>query len=126
MPGPSLPASDLERSCAVRLLGMFLLAASAGCARTVDAPRAQALVRPGAAISLDGRLSQYDTVSENVGRNTWLRRTIKPGNDRFVAWNPGLAAHRHPSPGEHHSPERPGRGRPRLDVSSLKGRGETS
>jgi hypothetical protein len=30
---------------------------------------------------------QYDTDSENVGTNTRLRWTIKPGNDLFVVWN---------------------------------------
>jgi hypothetical protein len=30
---------------------------------------------------------QYDTESENVGTNTRLRWTIKPGNDLFIVWN---------------------------------------
>jgi hypothetical protein len=30
---------------------------------------------------------QYDTDSEDVGTNTRLRWTIKPGNDLFVVWN---------------------------------------
>lgn len=30
---------------------------------------------------------QYDTDSQNVGTNTRLRWTIKPGNDLFVVWN---------------------------------------
>ena len=30
---------------------------------------------------------QYDTDSHNVGSNTRLRWTIKPGNDLFVVWN---------------------------------------
>lgn len=30
---------------------------------------------------------QYDTESQNVGANTRLRWTIKPGNDLFVVWN---------------------------------------
>jgi hypothetical protein len=32
---------------------------------------------------------QYDTVSQNVGTNTRLRWTIKPGNDLFLVWNRG-------------------------------------
>jgi hypothetical protein len=32
---------------------------------------------------------QYDTESENVGTNTRLRWTIKPGNDLFLVWNRG-------------------------------------
>lgn len=32
---------------------------------------------------------QYDTDSHNVGTNTRLRWTIKPGNDLFVVWNHG-------------------------------------
>ena len=32
---------------------------------------------------------QYDTESQNVGTNTRLRWTIKPGNDLFVVWNRG-------------------------------------
>ena len=32
---------------------------------------------------------QYDTVSQNIGTNTRLRWTIKPGNDLFVVWNRG-------------------------------------
>jgi len=32
---------------------------------------------------------QYDTESENVGTNTRLRWTIRPGNDLFVVWNRG-------------------------------------
>jgi len=32
---------------------------------------------------------QYDTESENIGTNTRLRWTIKPGNDLFVVWNRG-------------------------------------
>ena len=32
---------------------------------------------------------QYDTDSQNVGSNTRLRWTIKPGNDLFVVWNRG-------------------------------------
>jgi hypothetical protein len=30
---------------------------------------------------------QYDTESQNVGTNTRLRWTVKPGNDLFVVWN---------------------------------------
>lgn len=30
---------------------------------------------------------QYDTDSQNVGTNTRLRWTIKPGNDLFIVWN---------------------------------------
>lgn len=30
---------------------------------------------------------QYDTESQNVGSNTRLRWTIKPGNDLFIVWN---------------------------------------
>lgn len=30
---------------------------------------------------------QYDTESENVGANTRLRWTLKPGNDLFLVWN---------------------------------------
>ena len=36
---------------------------------------------------------QYDTGSENIGTNTRLRWTIRPGDDLFVVWKPGLAAH---------------------------------
>jgi hypothetical protein len=32
---------------------------------------------------------QYDTGSQNVGTNTRLRWTIKPGNDLFIVWNRG-------------------------------------
>jgi hypothetical protein len=32
---------------------------------------------------------QYDTGSQNVGTNTRLRWTIRPGNDLFVVWNRG-------------------------------------
>jgi hypothetical protein len=32
---------------------------------------------------------QYDTASQNVGTNTRLRWTIKPGNDLFIVWNRG-------------------------------------
>ncbi len=32
---------------------------------------------------------QYDTESQNVGTNTRLRWTIKPGNDLFIVWNHG-------------------------------------
>lgn len=32
---------------------------------------------------------QYDTESQNVGVNTRLRWTIRPGNDFFVVWNRG-------------------------------------
>jgi len=32
---------------------------------------------------------QYDTESQNVGTNTRVRWTIKPGNDLFVVWNRG-------------------------------------
>ncbi len=32
---------------------------------------------------------QYDTESQNVGANTRLRWTIKPGNDLFMVWNRG-------------------------------------
>ncbi|MBI4470275.1 MAG: carbohydrate binding family 9 domain-containing protein [Acidobacteria bacterium] len=32
---------------------------------------------------------QYDTESQNVGTNTRLRWTIRPGNDFFVIWNRG-------------------------------------
>ena len=32
---------------------------------------------------------QYDTESQNVGTNTRLRWTLKPGNDLFVVWNRG-------------------------------------
>ena len=32
---------------------------------------------------------QYDTASQNVGTNTRLRWTIRPGNDLFVVWNRG-------------------------------------
>ena len=32
---------------------------------------------------------QYDTESQNVGTNTRLRWTIRPGNDLFVVWNRG-------------------------------------
>lgn len=34
-------------------------------------------------------LIPYDTESHNIGTNTRLRWTIKPGNDLFVVWNPG-------------------------------------
>ncbi len=32
---------------------------------------------------------QYDTESQNVGTNTRLRWTIRPGNDLYVVWNRG-------------------------------------
>lgn len=32
---------------------------------------------------------QYDTESQNIGTNTRLRWTIKPGNDLFLVWNRG-------------------------------------
>jgi hypothetical protein len=32
---------------------------------------------------------QYDATSQNVGANTRLRWTIKPGNDLFIVWNRG-------------------------------------
>ncbi len=32
---------------------------------------------------------QYDTESQNMGTNTRLRWTIKPGNDLFIVWNRG-------------------------------------
>ncbi len=32
---------------------------------------------------------QYDTASQNLGANTRLRWTLKPGNDLFVVWNRG-------------------------------------
>jgi len=32
---------------------------------------------------------QYDTESRNVGTNTRLRWTIRPGNDLFIVWNRG-------------------------------------
>jgi hypothetical protein len=32
---------------------------------------------------------QYDTESQNIGANTRLRWTIKPGNDLFIVWNRG-------------------------------------
>jgi hypothetical protein len=32
---------------------------------------------------------QYDTQSQNIGTNTRLRWTIRPGNDLFVVWNRG-------------------------------------
>ena len=32
---------------------------------------------------------QYDTDSHNLGSNTRLRWTIRPGNDLFVVWNRG-------------------------------------
>ena len=32
---------------------------------------------------------QYDTESQNIGTNTRLRWTIKPGNDLFIVWNRG-------------------------------------
>jgi hypothetical protein len=32
---------------------------------------------------------QYDTESRNVGTNTRLRLTIRPGNDLFIVWNHG-------------------------------------
>jgi len=32
---------------------------------------------------------QYDTASQNVGTNTRLRWTIRPGNDLFIVWNRG-------------------------------------
>jgi hypothetical protein len=32
---------------------------------------------------------QYDTDSHNLGSNTGLRWTIRPGNDLFVVWNRG-------------------------------------
>lgn len=32
---------------------------------------------------------QYDTESRNLGANTRLRWTIKPGNDLFIVWNRG-------------------------------------
>ena len=30
---------------------------------------------------------QYDTDSRNLGSNTRLRWTIRPGNDLFIVWN---------------------------------------
>ena len=30
---------------------------------------------------------QYDTESQNLGSNTRLRWTVRPGNDVFVVWN---------------------------------------
>jgi hypothetical protein len=32
---------------------------------------------------------QYDTGSQNIGTNTRLRWTIRPGNDLFIVWNRG-------------------------------------
>ena len=32
---------------------------------------------------------QYDTESQNIGANTRLRWTFKPGKDLFVVWNRG-------------------------------------
>lgn len=32
---------------------------------------------------------QYDTELQNLGTNTRLRWTLKPGNDRFIVWNRG-------------------------------------
>jgi hypothetical protein len=32
---------------------------------------------------------QYDTDSQNLGSNTRLRWTIRPGNDLFIVWNRG-------------------------------------
>ena len=32
---------------------------------------------------------QYDNESSNVGANTRLRWTLKPGNDLFLVWNRG-------------------------------------
>jgi hypothetical protein len=32
---------------------------------------------------------QYDTETQNIGTNTRLRWTVKPGNDLFVVWNRG-------------------------------------
>jgi hypothetical protein len=32
---------------------------------------------------------QYDTASQNIGTNTRLRWTIKPGDDLFIVWNRG-------------------------------------
>lgn len=32
---------------------------------------------------------QYDTESQNIGANTRLRWTIKPGRDLFLVWNRG-------------------------------------
>jgi len=32
---------------------------------------------------------QYDTGSQNIGTNTRLRWTVRPGNDLFVVWNRG-------------------------------------
>jgi len=32
---------------------------------------------------------QYDTESQNIGTNSRLRWTIKPGDDLFVEWNRG-------------------------------------
>ncbi len=32
---------------------------------------------------------QYDTESQNLGTNTRLRWTLKPGNDLFIVWNRG-------------------------------------
>ncbi|MGH9554936.1 MAG: hypothetical protein ACRD2Y_03850 [Terriglobales bacterium] len=32
---------------------------------------------------------QYDTESQNVGTNTRLRWTIKPGDNLFLVWNRG-------------------------------------
>ena len=30
---------------------------------------------------------QYNTESQNVGSNTRLRWTVRPGNDLFIVWN---------------------------------------
>ena len=32
---------------------------------------------------------QYDTEAQNLGTNTRLRWTLKPGNDLFIVWNRG-------------------------------------
>jgi hypothetical protein len=32
---------------------------------------------------------QYDSESANLGQNTRLRWTLKPGNDLFIVWNRG-------------------------------------
>ena len=32
---------------------------------------------------------QYDTESQNLGSNTRLRWTMRPGNDLFIVWNRG-------------------------------------
>ncbi len=32
-------------------------------------------------------MPEYDTDSQNLGSNTRLRWTVKPGNDIFIVWN---------------------------------------